>query len=98
MRYLSTLEDQENFIAANRKAVIIFSVSWCGHCKAMKPLVSESERKYPNIAFACIEDGDVEEIQGYPTTVGYINGISHYQVLGENREEFYDMLKSLNNN
>ncbi len=37
--------------------VLIFGASWCGHCKAMRPMVAEYAQEHPEIKI-CGSDAD----------------------------------------
>lgn len=37
--------------------LIQFGTDWCGHCKAVEPLVSRVFKDYPNVRHLKIEDG-----------------------------------------
>lgn len=74
------LSNERKFLSDNTKAVVMFTASWCGPCKTLKPkfkALSESEQ---GAAFGMCdveESGDLVRdlnIQGVPTVVAFHQG------------------------
>ncbi|GAX15563.1 hypothetical protein FisN_3Hh030 [Fistulifera solaris] len=65
----------EDFRNLNSKAVMYFTASWCGPCKAISPMYQEMATKYTDIAFGKVDidenaDSSMEyEISAVPTFI-----------------------------
>ncbi|GAX19095.1 hypothetical protein FisN_3Lh030 [Fistulifera solaris] len=81
LRHFSTVQKLadssavEDFRNLNSKAVMYFTASWCGPCKAISPMYQEMATKYTDIAFGKIDidenaDSSMEyEISAVPTFI-----------------------------
>ena len=75
-------EDFENKIKNEDVSVIQFSASWCGPCKALKPVMDKLSDEYKdkaNFYITDIEDsgintGSAAGIRGVPTVIIYKKG------------------------
>ena len=75
-------EDFESKIKNEDVSVIQFSASWCGPCKALKPVMDELSEEYKdkaNFYITDIEDagintGSAAGIRGVPTVIVYKKG------------------------
>lgn len=56
---ITSLAEYQNFIKTHSHAAIDLSATWCGACTMFKPIIEETAKEYPSIAFAGI---DIEEI------------------------------------
>ena len=75
-------EDFDNKIKNEDVSVIQFSASWCGPCKALKPVMDKLSEEYKdkaNFYITDIEDsgintGSAAGIRGVPTVIIYKKG------------------------
>jgi len=58
------------------KSLFLYSVPWCGHCKAFEPIWNELINKFPNINFKKIncDSTSCPNIDGFPTIILDNNG------------------------
>ncbi len=90
--------DEEEELIHNERAVIIFFGSpGCGHCRAITPTYNSLSDKYPTITFAYVDCSQIkaDNIQGYPTFVGYLNGSVFNLVIGSDERGLINMIKSM---
>ena len=72
--------------------ITMYSVSWCGHCRTMKPIWDAVKRDMPHIVFEEI-DGDKTKdpiVRGYPTIIASVRGVQKKYYGDPN----YDSLKN----
>ncbi|MDC3231382.1 thioredoxin domain-containing protein [Candidatus Pelagibacter sp.] len=76
-------EDFENKVKSEDISVIQFSATWCGPCKALKPVMDKLSDEYKdraNFYITDIEDsgintGSAAGIRGVPTVIIYKKGV-----------------------
>ena len=76
-------EDFENKVKSEDVSVIQFSATWCGPCKALKPVMDKLSDEYKdraNFYITDIEDsgintGSAAGIRGVPTVIIYKKGV-----------------------
>jgi thioredoxin 2 len=102
--FKATLIAQEN---NDHIVVVLFWVSWCGHCKTFKPVFEEvakelNAKNSEKIKFCEIETtkgpkiASKAGIQGTPTTCFFKNGKEVDRITGScSKEELVDVIKNL---
>ena len=97
---LASPEELTDFMNANSGAAIVtFSATWCGPCKASKPKLKELAEKSP-IPIACVYEEDLEDfldvfvqIKAFPTYIVFKNGQEQARVEGVNFEALEKMIE-----
>lgn len=87
----------------NHLVVVMFSASWCGPCKTLKPYFKKGSLDYDDVFFAYIDcdkydDGEFnfkKGVEGYPTTKFYLNHHELVVIDTANIDKFQDDLKEL---
>jgi thioredoxin 1 len=69
---IKTVEDFDNCVKDNDVFVVKFWASWCGPCRAMKPIFEKISEDTEGAAFADI-DIEVEETQEIAVRYGIMN-------------------------
>ena len=83
-------EDFENKVKSEDVSVIQFSATWCGPCKALKPVMDKLSDEYKdraNFYITDIEDsgintGSAAGIRGVPTVIIYKKGVEGDRKVG----------------
>ena len=95
-------EDFENKIKEEPVSVIQFSATWCGPCKALKPVMDKLSDEYKDRANFYIRDiedsgintGSSAAIRGVPTVIVYKKGVEVSRKVGgvpeSHMKEFLD--------
>ena len=95
-------EDFDSKIKNEDVSVIQFSASWCGPCKALKPVMDKLSDEYKDKANFYINDiedagintGSVAGIRGVPTVIIYKKGLEVSRKVGgvpeSHMKEFLD--------
>ena len=95
-------EDFENKIKEEPVSVIQFSATWCGPCKALKPVMDKLSDEYKdraNFYITDIEDSGINTgssagIRGVPTVIVYKKGVEVSRKVGgvpeSHMKEFLD--------
>lgn len=98
-RAVEITNDQEEqiFIDNNPRALIFFGSIKCSHCRNMVPVIDKMSLEYPSIAFGHVEvtNVDVENVNGVPVFVGYLNQVPIEVIEGARPEKLKTMLESL---
>lgn len=94
---LKSADEEEQIINDNDRVVIFFGSPTCGHCRAITPIYNSLSDKYPTVVFAYVDCSVIkaDNIQGYPTFVGYQYGNVVNIVLGNDERGLVTMIKSL---
>ncbi len=88
MRELKTPVEVDAFLDENPVAILMFGATWCGPCKAMKPLVEKISAAKQRVPFAYC---DIEEhghlvadleIMSVPTLIAMVDGDGTQTVVG----------------
>jgi thioredoxin 1 len=79
----------------------IFSASWCGPCKGLKPIMEELKNEYQNVTFKTIDVDDESElainyaIRSVPTVVFEKSGIEVSRQVGiKSKQNYIDLINS----
>ena len=83
-------EDFESKVKQEEVSVIQFSTTWCGPCKALKPVMDKLSDEYKDKAsfyYGDIEDGAINTgsaagIRGVPTVIIYKKGVEVSRKVG----------------
>ena len=86
----------------NKNVIALFSASWCGPCKTIKPLYQQysQDSKYVNIQFLYIDIDDADDlcnlykIKSVPTFILFIDGKVCEQMQGVDRNRLVEILDS----
>ena len=94
---LSNADEEDELIRSTRAVIIFFGSPGCGHCRAITPTYNSLSDKYTTISFAYVDCSQikVENIQGYPSFVGYLNGAVFNLVVGNDERSLINMIKSM---
>jgi len=71
--------DIQQLLDENQRVIIMFSASWCGPCKVLKPKVDKISFENSDIVFAYIDLETGEKfsqkmkVQAVPTVIGFHN-------------------------
>lgn len=97
MLEITTADEQDRFVANNRKCVIFMGSVKCGHCISAKPFVENLIKKYPNVKFAHVEVSKVkvDGLKGVPVFIGYRNGDAVNVVTGYRQRDLEAMVAKL---
>ena len=73
--------DVDAAVKANKKTILMFYANWCGHCKAMKPIVDRVAAAQTDIPFVFVDGDQISpkchgdyQVDGYPTVIAVSNG------------------------
>ena len=93
---LTTLKD------VNDRVVVMFSASWCGPCKMIKPRIEEmsadSEIKFVYVDLESFQDEEHKYkrfVTSMPTFFFYYKGLIINQVIGANKNKIEEAVNSL---
>lgn len=97
---LASPEELQDFLNTNSDAAVItFSATWCGPCKASKPKLIELAEKSP-IPIGYVHEEDLEDfldvfvqIKAFPTYIVFKNGEEKARVEGVNFEALEKMIQ-----
>ncbi|KAK7092365.1 protein disulfide-isomerase A5-like [Littorina saxatilis] len=91
----------DDFIAQNKKTLVMFYAPWCGHCKKMKPAYMSAatrlKKESPDAKLAAVDStkfkdvGSRYDVKGYPTLKYFENGALKSEYNGGRSEE--DLVK-----
>lgn len=75
-----SIEELNNVVKNSEKAVVKFGASWCGPCRAMKPVFNKLKETYNNVSFVEVDIDDSEDVamefgvMSVPTLMFFKNG------------------------
>jgi thioredoxin len=87
--------------AESDKVVFVFSASWCGPCKRVKPHYLELSKANPDITFYyididnCEDAADAHEVSAVPTFKAYQGATLVEQVKGASPDKITALVKTL---
>lgn len=89
----------ENIVQTNQKVVVLFSASWCGNCRVMKPKFKKLATENENITFVIIDaelnpiSRKMANVSNLPTFATFVNG----KLLNETQTNKAEVLAELVN-
>ena len=89
----------ENIVQTNQKVVVLFSASWCGNCRVMKPKFKKLATENENITFVIIDaelnpiSRKMASVSNLPTFATFVNG----KLLNETQTNKAEVLAELVN-
>ena len=99
---LSDLDAVEKFTQLNSKCVLYYTATWCGPCKAIKPVYEQFAKYYGDkIALGKVDVDDnaeaaaVAAVSAVPTFVAFHNNESVAQFAGADQTKLGQMLTAL---
>ena len=100
---LSDLDAVEKFTQLNSKCVIYYTATWCGPCKAIKPVYEKMAGDYANqIALGKVDVDDNPDaaaavsVSAVPTFMAFHNNEGVAQFAGADQTQLSQMLTALN--
>lgn len=98
MKEIHSVEDFKNDILSGKGVSLVdFKTSWCRHCKLMKPIVEEEEKKRGNqILFATVDIEQIPElpgtfeIVGTPTFIAFRDGKEIGRIIGYHQKNTFE--------
>ncbi|KAJ2553615.1 glycerol ether metabolic process [Coemansia sp. RSA 1933] len=97
---ISSKEQLDQILEKNSKAAVDFNASWCGSCKAMKPVFNKLAKEHEDVAFLSVDTDENTEIAkeygitSMPTFKFLDHGKVVDQVIGANRGELEKTMTS----
>ena len=99
---LSDLDAVDRFTQLNSKCVVYYTATWCGPCKAIKPVYEQTAIDNPNVALGKVDVDDNPEaaaaasISAVPTFVSYHNNETIQEFAGADQTKLAAMVTELN--
>lgn len=75
-----SIEELNNVVKNSERAVVKFGASWCGPCRAMKPVFDRLSKIYNDVSFVEVDIDDSEDVamefgvMSVPTLMFFKNG------------------------
>ena len=90
----------EEELKNNKNIFVMFSASWCGPCKVIKPefLKFSNDRKYENICFVQIDIDEADQIcneykiNSIPTFIMFVDGVVYERIEGNDVSKIQKIL------
>ncbi|KAJ1667257.1 glycerol ether metabolic process [Coemansia sp. RSA 1813] len=82
---ISSKEQLDKILEKNSKAAVDFNASWCGSCKAMKPVFNNLAKEHGDVAFLSVdtdENSDIAKEYGI-TSMPTFKLVDHGKVVDE---------------
>lgn len=83
MNHISSPQDFDRCVK-QKKAVVMFSASWCGPCKVAKPKIQELRKKHMDTRFCYV---DIDAFSNHPQ-VSRISSVPTFWVIRDGRKVF----------
>lgn len=102
---VKTLNSESDY-AKDKVAVVKCFANWCGHCKTFAPVYETIAKENSDKANFYQADADSAagkefagkyKVQGFPTTIVFVNGKEHKKIVGGNEAELRESIKSAQN-
>ncbi|XP_033737277.1 thioredoxin-like [Pecten maximus] len=97
MKEINNMEDFNQILreAGNKLVVVDFNATWCGPCKAIRPVFKqmESTEEFKNVVFCEVDVDEAPEVaedcdvQMMPAFMFFKNGEKIKEVLGANKDK-----------
>ena len=86
----------------NKNVIALFSATWCGPCKTIKPVYQQYsvDSRYIGIQFLYVDIDDAEDlcdqykIRSVPTFILFVDGKVREQMQGTDRSKLKELLDS----
>ena len=96
---LNLTQDNFDSTIAKGKVLVDFYTDWCGHCKALQPVIEELSAKYAGSVTVAAINADSERelakrhgIRGLPTVIVFENGEEVARKSGAHPIEVYESM------
>ena len=79
-------DNLQEILSANDKAIVLFSASWCGNCRLMKPKFKRLSTENEQITFAIVDaekfpqSRKLAAVNNLPTFAGYHKSVIVNQI------------------
>lgn len=90
----------EEELKNNKNTFVMFSASWCGPCKVIKPefLKFSNDKKYETICFVQIDIDEADQIcneykiKSIPTFIMFVDGVVYERIEGNDVSKIQKIL------
>lgn len=96
---IETWEDFQKLVLDSKGSVmVVFSATWCGPCKVLKPIIKRLAQDFPTVETYVVDIDKVEKVldackvKMAPTTAYYLKGEVVRRIIGLDSEERYERL------
>ncbi len=96
-----TTDTLAEVISAHSKVVVLFSASWCGNCRIMKPKFKKHAAELENTCFVIIdaehnpESRKLADVSNLPTFATFVDGTLHGQTQTNKAEILADLITQI---
>lgn len=99
---ISEVHQLNQIIQTNSSTLVMFTASWCGPCKIIKPIIyiHSDDAKYSKIAFVEVDIDYSDELQAkydiksLPTFIMLVDGIERERITGVQQDKIKMLLNA----